>query len=154
MHNELPVVQPTARSSCCAGLWLLLAGLLGASGVAMGAYEAHNLEALLTRWGLPAEEIAGRLHNCEVAVRYQMYHAVAYLGLAVAGKTIGGRSLQVAGVAWLLGILLFSGILYMLVFTGNRSMVHLIPIGGLLLIIGWLAVAIGACLATSSKQTA
>jgi len=145
--NELPVVEKSQPSSCCAGLWLLLAGLLGASGVGMGAYEAHGLEKMLTESGLAAEEVTERMHNTQVAVRYQLIHALAFLGLAVAAKSYGGRSLQVAGGAWLVGTLLFSGMLYVLVFTGSRSIVHLIPVGGVLQIIGWIALAVGGVFA-------
>ena len=144
IQDDLPVIESAKRSDCCAGLWLLLAGLLGAAGVALGAYEAHGLEKLLTGWGLSADEVQSRLHNCEVAVRYQLLHAVALLGLAVAVRTHGGRWLHAAGACWLLGTLLFSGMLYVLVFTGNRSIVHLIPLGGVLHIVGWLSLAAAA----------
>lgn len=145
MNTELPVISNNRPGSCCAGLWLLLAGLLGASGVGLGAFEAHGLETMLAKQELPAEEIAARLHNCEVAVRYQLLHAIALLGLAAAAKTHGGRCLQIAGFSWLLGTMLFSGMLYVLVFTGSRSVVHLVPIGGVLQIVGWVALAVGAC---------
>ena len=114
----------------------------------LGAYEAHGLEKMLTAQSLPADEVAARLHNCEVAVRYQLLHALAFLGLAVAAKAFGGRCLQVAGVCWLIGTLLFSGMLYVLVFTGSRSIVHLIPIGGVFQIIGWVALAVGGIFAS------
>ena len=144
MNTELPVLASAQGSSCCSGFWLLTAGLLGAAGVGLGAFEAHGLERMLGEWGIPSEEIAERRHNCEVAVRYQMLHALAFLGLAIAARTHGGRWLQVAGAAWLVGTVLFSGMLYVLVFTGNRSIVHLIPFGGLLQILGWLALAVAA----------
>ena len=144
MQTELPVISPSNRSSCCHAWWLLLAGLLGATGVALGAFEAHGLEKMLTGWGLEPEEIAKRLHNCEVAVRYQMFHAVALLGLAAVARTHGGRSLQVAGVCWLLGVLLFCGLLYVVAFTGSRAVVHFIPLGGLAMIVGWLAISVAA----------
>lgn len=153
MNNDLPVISNSPVGSCCAGLWLLLAGLLGASGVGLGAFEAHGLEAMLTKQEVPAEEIAKRLHNCEVAVRYQLFHAVAFVGLAALAKVQGGRCLQVAGFSWLLGTILFSGMLYVLVFTGSRSVVHLVPIGGVLQIVGWVALAVGASFSMGCCRT-
>jgi uncharacterized membrane protein YgdD (TMEM256/DUF423 family) len=115
-----------------ARLILQLAALLGALGVAIGAFGAHGLRKML--------EDTGRFDTFETAVRYQFYHTLALLavGLLLAVRPdIRGMSLT----AWLFlgGILLFSGSLYTLCFTGITKMGAVAPIGGLLLIAGWLS---------------
>ncbi|MGY2131990.1 DUF423 domain-containing protein [Hymenobacter sp. HD11105] len=115
-----------------ARLILQFAALLGALGVAIGAFGAHGLRKML--------EDTGRFDTFETAVRYQFYHTLALLavGLLLAVRPdIRGMSLT----AWLFlgGILLFSGSLYTLCFTGITKMGAVAPIGGLLLIAGWLS---------------
>ena len=115
---------------------LILAALLGATAVLMGAYQAHGLPRRLAASGV--EDAAARLHNTEVAVRYQMFHALALFGLAL----IPGRStwLQAATTLWILGMLCFCGGLYSHGLTGH-TLHWIIPIGGLLMIFGWLGLA-------------
>ena len=114
-----------------ARLILQLAALLGALGVAVGAFGAHGLRKML--------EETGRFDTFETAVRYQFYHTLALLAVGIllaVRPDIRGLSLT----AWLFlgGILLFSGSLYTLCFTGITKMGAVAPIGGLLLIAGWL----------------
>jgi uncharacterized membrane protein YgdD (TMEM256/DUF423 family) len=123
-------------------IWLVLAGILGASGVALGAYHAHGLEGWLTKQGLDSAEIVKRLHNCEVGVRYQMYHALALVGVAILAFRGNYAGLTAAGMLFLLGMLLFSGGLYWSVFSAVKIHWSIVPGGGLLLIIGWLALAV------------
>lgn len=114
-----------------ARLILQIAALLGALGVGIGAFGAHGLRKML--------EETGRFDTFETAVRYQFYHTMVLLavGILLAMRPdIRGLSLT----AWLFlgGILLFSGSLYTLCFTGITKMGAVAPIGGLLLIAGWL----------------
>ncbi|GAB2451101.1 membrane protein [Hymenobacter qilianensis] len=114
-----------------ARLILQIAALLGALGVGIGAFGAHGLRKML--------EETGRFDTFETAVRYQFFHTLALLavGILLAMRPdIRGLSLT----AWLFlgGILLFSGSLYTLCFTGITKMGAVAPIGGLLLIAGWL----------------
>jgi uncharacterized membrane protein YgdD (TMEM256/DUF423 family) len=125
-------------------IWLVLAGILGATGVVLGAYHAHGLESWLTRQGLDSIEVAKRMHNCEVGVRYQMYHTLALVGVALLAFRNPGASLTAAGACFFLGVLLFSGLLYGIVFTGVKVLGAIVPIGGLLMIVGWLALAVAA----------
>ena len=122
-------------------IWLVLAGLLGAAGVSLGAYHAHGLEGWLEKQGLDSVEVAGRMHNCEVGVRYQMYHVLALAAVAILAFRQNTASLAVAGVCFFLGVLIFSGLLYGIVFTGVKILGAIVPIGGVLLIVGWLALA-------------
>jgi uncharacterized membrane protein YgdD (TMEM256/DUF423 family) len=112
-------------------LVLQIAGLLGALGVAIGAFGAHKLHDML--------EKAGRLDTFETAVRYQFYHVVALLALAA--LWVARPELRLAPTAWLWtsGILLFSGSLYILCFTGITKLGMVAPVGGLLLLAGWLS---------------
>jgi len=109
---------------------LVVSALYGLLGVAAGAFGAHALEGRLP---------PGDLAIFETAVRYQLLHAVALL--AVAG--LGGRGYAVATPAWsfTLGVLIFSGSLYLLVLTGARWLGAITPIGGIALLVGWAALA-------------
>jgi uncharacterized membrane protein YgdD (TMEM256/DUF423 family) len=119
---------------------------LGALGVALGAYGAHGLEKQLAAWGYVGEDLAKRLANHETAVRYQMWHALAIVlvGVALAGRP--SPWWQAAAAAFLIGVLIFSGLLYALVACGPswRWLGAIVPIGGLSLIAGWLLLAVGA----------
>jgi uncharacterized membrane protein YgdD (TMEM256/DUF423 family) len=112
---------------------ILLGGIFGAIGVAAGALGAH---ALQTR--LPAEQLA----TYEVAVRYQLFHALALVIVGVLLATYPSAAGQVAAWAWLVGILLFSGCIYGWIFSGWRPLVHLVPIGGVSFIVGWIALTV------------
>jgi uncharacterized membrane protein YgdD (TMEM256/DUF423 family) len=127
--------------------WLAVAALLAAAGVALGAFGAHGLSEALANMGYEADELARRLANYETAVRYQMYHAIALAIVGLLHRERPRRTWHFAAAAFLLGILLFSGLLYVLVFTGPnfRWLGAVVPLGGVSLIIGWLALAVGAC---------
>jgi len=62
-----------------ARIWIICAALLGGGGVAIGAYHAHGLEKKLYSSGFSDEAVVGKMDNCETAVRYQIYHAIALL---------------------------------------------------------------------------
>ena len=113
-------------------LILQLAALLGALTVAIGAFGAHGLRPML--------EASGRFDTFETAVRYQFYHTLALLAvgvLAVARPELRDP-LDTTAVLWLGGIFLFSGSLYLLCFTGITKFGAVTPIGGVLLIAGWI----------------
>lgn len=97
--------------------------------VAAGAFGAHALKERL-----PSEMLA----VYEVAVRYQVYHALAMLAIAVLAERSGGTAVHAAGIAFAAGTLLFSGSLYALALTGARWLGAVTPIGGVLFLLGWL----------------
>lgn len=103
--------------------------LLAALGVALGAFGAHALRGLLD----PAA-----LANFETGVRYQMYAALALLALGT--RPAGSR----APALLLAGAVIFSGSLYLLVLTGQRWLGAVTPLGGVLLIAGFLVAALDA----------
>lgn len=112
-----------------------LAGALSAFiAVAAGAFGAHALRARL------APDL---LVVFETGARYQMYHALALLAVAWASNHWPGTPLRVAGWLFIGGTLLFSGSLYLLALTGARWLGAITPLGGLLFLAGWAALAIG-----------
>lgn len=117
-------------------LFVLAAGLLGFTGVALGAAGAHgSLHDILV--------VAGTLETWRTAVLYQLVHAVALLGLA--GWGAGWPQAQQTGRCWVAGALLFSGSLYGLALGGPKILGPITPLGGLLLLIGWLFLVLHAC---------
>ena len=109
--------------------WMLAAALLGALGVILGAFGAHGLQTRLS---------AEQLESWDTAVRYHLLHSVALLALALFAIETG-RSIQWPAWLFSLGILFFSGSIYLLVLTGQRWLGPVTPLGGLCLIAGWLS---------------
>ncbi len=115
--------------------FIILAGLLGAAAVGLGAFGAHGLKSRLS---------PDRLQTFETGARYQVYHALALLGTALLVFRSPGTLLSIAGWLFVAGILLFSGSLYLLVFSGKRFWGAITPLGGLCFIAGWLCLALSA----------
>ncbi len=115
--------------------FLLIGALAGCIAVGFGAFGAHGLEGRVS---------ADRLATFETGVRYQMYHALALLALAVAAPIL--RSSLIAAAGWLFttGIVLFSGSLYVLVLAGIPMMGAVTPLGGVAFIAGWLCLVAAA----------
>ena len=123
---------------------LAFAAILGFAAVALGAFGAHGLKDFLSE--------RGRANNFETAVRYQMYHALALALVGLAVDRCHNGWLRVAGIAFFSGTLLFSGMLYAYVFTDIKTFVmFIVPIGGVTLLVGWLALAIAACKGTRAS---
>ncbi|PJJ61132.1 DUF423 domain-containing protein [Hymenobacter chitinivorans] len=120
-----------------ARLIIQLAALLGGLGVAIGAFGAHGLRKML--------EASNRFDTFETAVRYQFYHALALLavGILLAFRP-DLKALSTTAWLWLGGVLIFSGSLYTLCFTGITKLGAVAPIGGLLLIAGWISLLLAA----------
>jgi uncharacterized membrane protein YgdD (TMEM256/DUF423 family) len=113
-----------------AKLWLALGALYGLLGVALGAFGAHALKARLTGELLPI---------WKTAVEYHFWHALALVLVGVLALQRPATALNVAGGAFALGVLIFSGSLYALALSGVRGLGAVTPIGGVLLIVGWAA---------------
>ncbi|HUX85045.1 MAG TPA: DUF423 domain-containing protein [Chitinophagaceae bacterium] len=130
--------------------FLIQAAVLGALAVMAGAFGAHGLKSILS-----AEELS----VFETAVRYQMLHVFALLAAGILYREFPGRWMVFSGRCFFYGILLFSGSLYLI--TGlelNAVSIPLLvglstPLGGLLLIAGWilLAIALGRSGAGSNR---
>jgi uncharacterized membrane protein YgdD (TMEM256/DUF423 family) len=122
--------------------WIFfLAGILGAIGVGIGAHAAHGLEEMLSKQGLAEADVLKRLDQCEVAVRYQLIHAVALLAIGASTSRRAAPAKSVAAVFMLCGIALFCGGLYSMAYLGQMGHWAIVPSGGLCFIIGWLGVA-------------
>jgi uncharacterized membrane protein YgdD (TMEM256/DUF423 family) len=114
-----------------------IAAILGGLSVAFGAFGAHALK----------ERLSDRaLEIFETATRYQMYHALALLLVVVllSQTEIGQVWLNAAGVGFIAGILIFSGSLYALSFSGIKWLGAITPLGGVAFIVGWGCLAIAA----------
>ncbi len=121
--------------------WIvLLAGLLGALGVGIGAFGAHGLENSLKAQGLSVDEIIRRQSQCEVAVHYHLTHVLALLSIGLLSGQSSKRRIA-AATFFVLGIALFSGGLYSMVFLGKMGHWAIVPSGGLCFILGWLSTA-------------
>ena len=116
--------------------WLVvLCGVLGFVGVALGAFGDHALEAVFAA----AADGADRARWWDTAVRYQMVHALA-LGLcAWLATQTQSKAPRVAGAAFALGVLIFSGTLYAMALGAPRFLGAITPIGGVSLLVGWAA---------------
>jgi len=113
--------------------FLILAAFFGFTAVALGAFAAHGLKSRL---------VVEMLAVFQTGVQYQMFHALALLAVAVLAKQMSSATLLTAGVLFALGIVLFSGSLYLLALTGTRGLGMITPIGGLAFLGGWLCLAI------------
>ena len=116
-------------------LFFGLGAISGFIAVALGAFAAHGLKARLT------PEL---LATFEVGVRYQMFHALALLGVGWAATRWPRGAVTAAGWLFVAGTVLFSGSLYILALSGTRWLGAVAPIGGLALLAGWLCLAWGA----------
>jgi uncharacterized membrane protein YgdD (TMEM256/DUF423 family) len=116
-------------------IFIILGSLLAALGVGLGALGAHALKSQLS-----AEQLA----TYHTAVQYQMYHAIGMVLVGLLGLYHRSLWFDGAGCTMLVGIILFSGLLYAWLGTGKRIFVHLVPMGGVAFIIGWVLLAIGA----------
>jgi len=135
-------------------IWILLAAVLGASGVTIGAYHAHGLEKSLVKQ-FSAEDVEKKMDNCETAVRYQMYHVAALLAVGILSFFRRSKLIHAAGLFFILGVVGFSGGLYLMVFANNMIHWAIVPFGGLMLILGWIVFGVaGLFLTTSQTESA
>ncbi len=115
---------------------IMLGSVFGLLGVAIGAFGAHALKPMLIA--------SGRLDTFELAVRYQFYHAFALLVTGILMNQLPVKFLEFASLFFTGGIIIFSGSLYLLSFTGLGLLGAVTPIGGLLFILGWICITISA----------
>ena len=119
-----------------AKILLILTALSGFTSVALGAFAAHGLKNRLS------SELLGVF---QTGVQYQMFHTLALLAVVLMmAQGINSTWLKVTSYSWLLGMLFFSGSLYVLALTGTKWLGAITPLGGLLFLIGWLSLALTA----------
>jgi uncharacterized membrane protein YgdD (TMEM256/DUF423 family) len=108
--------------------------LLAATGVALGAFGAHALKSRL-----PADLLAA----WNTGVQYHLWHALGMIAVGLSASIVpDGPWLRGAGALLLAGIFLFSGSLYALVLGAPRGLGALTPLGGICLMLGWLALVV------------
>ena len=115
--------------------YLITASLLGALAVALGAFGAHGLKRIVD-----VESVA----TFQTGVQYQVYHTFALLAAAILYERFSNKWMKWAGTCFIIGIILFSGSLYLLTLlkaadqVGLRGVGIITPIGGMFFIAGWL----------------
>jgi uncharacterized membrane protein YgdD (TMEM256/DUF423 family) len=118
-------------------IFIAIAAILGGLAVAAGAFASHALR----------QQLSDRaLEIFETGVRYQMYHALALLlvALLISRAETSSSALIVAGFAFTLGIAIFSGSLYGLSLSGVKWLGAITPIGGVAFLVGWGSLALAA----------
>ncbi|MDG5787397.1 DUF423 domain-containing protein [Evansella sp. AB-P1] len=118
-------------------LFLMLGSISGFLFVALGAFGAHALKSKL--------EATGYLETFQTAVQYHMIHTLALIGVAILTQYLGATGLLTgAGWAFFIGIIIFSGSLYVLSLTGISILGAITPIGGVAFLTGWVLIFLAA----------
>ncbi|ADI65059.1 DUF423 domain-containing protein [Trichormus azollae] len=118
-------------------IFFTIAAIFGGLSVAAGAFGAHALR----------EKVSERmLEIFDTGARYQMYHALALLLVAILISRVETppTTLFISGWLFIIGVTIFSGSLYVLSLTGIKSLGAITPLGGLSLMAGWAALAVTA----------
>ncbi|MFO0724095.1 MAG: DUF423 domain-containing protein [Myxococcota bacterium] len=115
--------------------WLAAGAVLGGFAVALGAFGAHALKSRVS-----VEDLA----IWRTAVEYQMYHALALILAGLWSRSQPSPWLARAGVAFVIGSVVFSGSLYGLVLSGIRGLGAVTPVGGVAFLIGWACLLVAA----------
>lgn len=116
-------------------LWLVLGSLNMAMAVALGAFGAHGLKSRLS---------SEMLETWQTGVTYHFYHAIGLMLLGLTMAKFGSSTVfRSAGWVMLVGIVLFSGSLYVLCLSGFRKLGMITPIGGVFFILAWVLFGMG-----------
>ena len=126
--------------------FLKIAAFLGALTVALGAFAAHTLKEKLS------ESV---MTIFDTAVKYQFYHTLALLAIAMIYKEFPNSYIRWSGILFIAGIILFSGSLYALTYvkgselSGFKWIGPITPLGGLCFIVGWVLIFVGVSVTRS-----
>ena len=134
----MPTSGPDTSQISMISRWVLSAGSgFALLAVVLGAFAAHGLKAMLD---------AQQLALFETASRYQMYHALALLvvGVMLTNPRFSRSLLKLAALAFILGIILFSGSLYLLALVGISWLGAITPLGGIAFLSGWIVMMVAA----------
>ena len=116
--------------------WIAFAaGILGFTGIVLGAFGAHALKETLT--------LNASVTTWQTAVLYHLVHSVALLSIA-RWSIVGSKTIVWAARCWTLGVVLFSGSLYWLSLGGPKLLGPITPLGGLAFLISWALIAFNA----------
>jgi len=114
---------------------IMAGGILGLLGVVAGAMGVHALRDTLD---------ARALSTFETGVRFQMYHALALLAVGLLAGQWKTGIVKLSGILFTVGVVLFSGSLYILAITGIGVFGAIAPLGGLSLMAAWTSLIVGA----------
>jgi uncharacterized membrane protein YgdD (TMEM256/DUF423 family) len=128
--------------------WIAAGALIGALGVTFGAFGAHALPGYLERLGYAGDDLARRQEIFDTAIHYQLIHALALVFTGLALQRRAAAAWNVAAWLFLAGIVLFCGALKILTIAGPswNWLGAMAPFGGISMILGWVALAVGALL--------
>jgi len=127
-----------------AKFWLISAGIFGFLSVAFGAFGAHSLKNILDDYGKSIYE---------KAVLYQMFHTMALFAVGLLQHFQKETSFTMAGWGFFIGIVLFSGSLYLLAVTGIKWLGAITPIGGIAFLFGWFGLVLSIVKTRSSEYS-
>jgi uncharacterized membrane protein YgdD (TMEM256/DUF423 family) len=116
--------------------FIMLGAFFAFLGVLMGAFSGHMLASQLAA--------NNRTATFETAVQYQMYHALALIVIASISERWSRKLVQWAGWLFVIGILIFSGSLYILSIFDMRWIGAVTPVGGIAFLVGWLCLGLSA----------
>jgi len=119
--------------------WVCIAGVLGMLAVVFGAFAGHGLSHVLSEQALVTFKTGNQYH---------FYHVFALMLSVLLSDTLAlnKHALSIAKVAFVSGIFLFSGSLYLLAMTGVKGFAYVTPVGGVVWIIAWSALALSGVL--------
>ena len=132
------LASSTAKNPTASNMQRLFLSFAASSGflsVCLGAFAAHGLKHHLT-----SESLA----IWQTGVQYQMYHALALLGVGLLYPQRASKTLKLSGLAFILGSFLFSGSLYAMALGAPKALGVITPLGGLSFLAGWAALVIHA----------
>ena len=109
--------------------WIIIGSVLAALAVSIGAFGAHGLKSKVS-----SEDLV----IFETGFRYQMYHSLGLILIGILGFHYPSNIIQLPAILFLIGIIIFSGTLYLIPLTGLRWFGAITPIGGTALIAGWI----------------
>lgn len=133
---------------------VIFAGISGAIAVALGALGAHYLKSKVAEGVLTGDN----LQSFDTAVRYHIYHTLAIFGIALFSGKLNHKFLEHAANFFIVGLILFSGSIYILStkslfgIEGLRWLGPVTPIGGMVLITGWIMLFIAGLKTTKRKK--
>ena len=131
--------------------WLVfVAAISGFVCVGIGAMGAHSLPKRLQDSGLSASQVQKKVEQCETAVKYQMYHSIVVLVIGLSPALQSSRTKRIACTLFLVGVCLFSGGLYSLVFFDTLGHWSIVPLGGATFMFAWLTLGFGALFSDKS----
>jgi len=114
-------------------IYIIIGALLSAIGIALGAFGSHSIKTKLN----PQELVI-----YDIATRYLMYHAIGILSLGILAYNVPESVVEIPIIIMLIGIVLFSGSLYLISIKGYTKLGIITPLGGTAFIVSWVLLAI------------